>query len=304
MKDDLTLVVMAAGMGSRFGGLKQIEPIGPNGEFLIDYSIYDAILCGFKKIVFVIKKENYDIFKDTIGKRCEGKIEVCYAFQSLDDLPEGYTIPSERVKPLGTAQAIYAARNLVDGNFVVINSDDFYGREAFRDVCKFFREQAKSSKRLFCNVCYQVANTMSLNGSVKRGVIVENDGYLSDLIESKIEYVDGKIMATPLLGGDSFEISSDTLVSTNFLGFTKDIFDYIEKKFPIFLDENQDNLLDCEFLIPSVMANAIADGFASVLVVPTKAVWHGVTYREDKEDVVLAINDLILKGVYPKDLWK
>ena len=150
---DLTLVIMAAGMGSRFGGLKQIEPMGPNGEFLIDYSIYDAIKCGFKKIVFVIKKENYEIFKETVGKRCEGKIKVDYAFQTLEDIPKGYSIPSDRVKPLGTAQAIYAARDLVDGCFAVINSDDFYGREAYSLMSEFLRiDESGLAKELFENV--------------------------------------------------------------------------------------------------------------------------------------------------------
>ncbi len=300
---DLTLVIMAAGMGSRFGGLKQIEPMGPNGEFLIDYSIYDAIKCGFKKIVFVIKKENYEIFKETVGKRCEGKIKVDYAFQTLEDIPKGYSIPSDRVKPLGTAQAIYAARDLVDGCFAVINSDDFYGREAYSLMSEFLRNIKDDGKKHFCNVCYQVGKTMTENGSVKRGVVKSNNGYLTNLVESAISLENGDIVARPLDGSEEFKISSTTLVSMNMLGFSKDIFDYIEKLFPLFLEKNKDNLTSCEFLIPDVMASAIEEGYADVKVIPTKAVWHGVTYKEDTQEVKEAILKMISEKEYPNKLW-
>ena len=298
-KNDLTLVIMAAGMGSRFGVLKQIEPGGPNNEFLIDYSIYDAIKCGFSKVVFVIKEENYDIFKSTIGKRLEDKIKVCYAFQKMDDLPIGYDIPKERVKPLGTAQAIYAARSFVDGDFVVINSDDFYGREAYLEAYNFFL----NNKIDYCNIAYKVGNTMTLNGSVKRGVIYEEDGYLMNLIESKIEKQDDKIKATPLDGRESFIIDEETLVSMNMLGFRKNIFEYIEKEFPKFLDSHKEDILTCEFLIPDVLYKAKEEGFASVKVIKTDAKWHGVTYKEDKIDVVNSIKQMIKDGIYPDKLW-
>lgn len=304
MEKDLTLVVMAAGMGSRFGGLKQIEPVGPNGEFLIDYSVYDALKCGFKRIVFVIKEENYDIFKETIGKRCEDKIEVCYAFQKFSDVPEGCVVPEDRVKPLGTAHAIYAAREFVDGNFAVINSDDFYGREAYQVMSDFLKKSTNDGKCHFCNVAYQVGNTMTANGSVKRGVVSSKDGYLTNLIESKIERIGDKIIANPLDGRDSFEVSEDTLVSMNMLGFTKELFGYIEELFKKFFKDHENDLMTAEFLIPDVMYQAMEDGFADVLVIPTTAVWHGVTYKEDKEEVCNAINKLVEEGVYPKDLWK
>lgn len=304
MKDELTLVIMAAGMGSRFGGLKQIEPMGPNGEFLIDYAIYDAIKAGFTKVVFVIKEENFDIFKKTIGRRLEDKIEVCYAFQKMDDLPLGYEVPRERIKPLGTAQAIYAARNYVNGSFAVINSDDFYGREAYQVMSEFLKKDFNDQQEHYCNVCYEVKNTITSNGSVKRGVVSVKDGYLTSLLESKIEMVDGKIVASPLDGSEKFTLAPDTLVSMNMLGFSHSIFDYIEREFPKFLDSHQTDILNAEFLIPDVLAKAIDTGFALVHVIKTTAVWHGVTYKEDKEDVQAALKELVEEGVYPESLWK
>ena len=304
MKDELTLVIMAAGMGSRFGGLKQIEPMGPNGEFLIDYAIYDAIKAGFTKVVFVIKEENFDIFKKTIGRRLEDKIEVCYAFQKMDDLPLGYEVPRERIKPLGTAQAIYAARNYVNGSFAVINSDDFYGREAYQVMSEFLKKDFNDQQEHYCNVCYEVKNTITSNGSVKRGVVSVKDGYLTSLLESKIEVVDGKIVASPLDGSEKFTLAPDTFVSMNMLGFSHSIFDYIEREFPKFLDSHQTDILNAEFLIPDVLAKAIDTGFALVHVIKTSAVWHGVTYKEDKEDVQAALKKLVEEGVYPESLWK
>ena len=304
MKDELTLVIMAAGMGSRFGGLKQIEPMGPNGEFLIDYAIYDAIKAGFTKVVFVIKEENFDIFKKTIGRRLEDKIQVCYAFQKMDDLPLGYEVPRERIKPLGTAQAIYAARNYVNGSFAVINSDDFYGREAYQVMSEFLKKDFNDQQEHYCNVCYEVKNTITSNGSVKRGVVSVKDGYLTSLLESKIEMVDGKIVASPLDGSEKFTLAPDTFVSMNMLGFSHSIFDYIEREFPKFLDSHQTDILNAEFLIPDVLAKAIDTGFALVHVIKTSAVWHGVTYKEDKEDVQAALKKLVEEGVYPESLWK
>ena len=306
MKKDLTLVILAAGMGSRFGGLKQIEPVGPNGEFIIDYSVYDALKAGFKKIVFVIKKENFAIFKETIGKRIEDKIEVKYVFQDLNDIPEGYKIPKERIKPLGTAQAIYATRNEVDGDFAIINADDFYGRDAFMTLSTFLntKQDSDTTKEHYCLVGYKVANTMTENGSVKRGVCETKDGYLSKLIESKIERVKEKIIATPLDGSPNFTITEDTLVSMNLIGFSKNIIEYIKINFPSFLDANRDNLLTCEYLIPDLIFKAIKENKADVQVLKTLAKWHGVTYKEDKEEVVKAIADLIKEGEYPSNLWQ
>ena len=298
---NLTLLIMAAGMGSRFGGLKQIEPFGPNGEFIIDYSIYDAIKAGFNKVVFIIKEENYDIFRETVGKRIEDKIKVEYAFQRLEDIPDGYTLPSDRVKPLGTGQAILSSKNVINENFAVINSDDFYGRDAFMVAANFLRNNDDNNYGL---VGYKVVNTLTENGSVKRGVCEEENGYLTKIVESSIIKENGVITASPLDGRDSFTMDSNELVSMNMLLFTKTIYPYLEKKFVEFLDKNKDYLEKCEFLIPDVLQDAIDENYAKVSVLSTTAKWEGVTYKEDKEGVVEAINKLISDNVYPQDLWK
>ena len=301
MNKDLTLLIMAAGMGSRFGGLKQIEPFGPNGEFIIDYSVYDAIKAGFNKIVFVIKEENYDIFRETIGSRIEDKIKVEYAFQKLDDIPEGYTLPEDRVKPLGTGQAILSTRNIIKENFAIINSDDFYGRDAYEVAANFLKNTDSNTYGL---VGYKVINTLTENGSVKRGACKTSDGKLTKIVESSIIEENGVITATPLEGGDSFSMEKDELVSMNMLLFTPTLFPYLENKFKDFMEENKDDLFKCEFLIPSVLDDAIKENYAQVEVLSTTAKWEGVTYKEDKDGVVKAINKLIENGEYPQNLWK
>ena len=301
MNKDITLVILAAGMGSRFGGLKQIEPIGPNGEFIIDYSIYDAIKAGFNKVVFIIKEENYDVFRETIGSRIENKIKVEYAFQRLEDIPEGYTLPSSRVKPLGTGQAILASKNNVDSNFAIINSDDFYGRDAFIVASNFLSNTTDNDYGL---VGYKVDNTLTVNGSVKRGVCKTKDGKLSSIIESSIVKENNIITASPLDGRESFIMDSNDLVSMNMLLFTKTIYPYLEEKFKEFMEKNKEDLEKCEFLIPDVLTDAINSKYATVSVLSTTAKWEGVTYKEDKDGVVNAIRKLIDDGVYPQDLWK
>ena len=304
MKKNLTLVILAAGMGSRFGGLKQIEPVGPNNEFIIDYSVYDAIKAGFKKIVFVIKKENYEIFKETIGKRIEDKIEVKYVFQQLDDIPSGINIPKQRIKPLGTAHAIYAARKEIDDDFAIINADDFYGFDAFKVLCEFLNQEKDNKHEHFAIVGYKAINTMTDNGSVKRGVCKIKDGYLQNLIESKLEKQQDKIIAYPLNGSNSFYLEKDCLVSMNMIGFSKKIMDYIADDFLEFLTKNNNDLLTCEYLIPDVIFKAIKEEKADVKVLKTDAKWYGVTYKEDKIEVVEAINKLIKDKIYPSKLWK
>ena len=300
MKKDLTLVILAAGMGSRFGGLKQVEPIGPNGEFIIDYSIYDAIQAGFTKVVFLIKDEIYDLFRETVGKRIEGKIPVAYAFQRVGDVPDGVEIPEERVKPWGTAHAVLACKNDITGNFVMINSDDFYGRDAFMKIAEYFNNTNNDD---YAMVSFRVVNTMTENGSVKRGVCESSDGLLTKIIESSIEKVDEKIIASPLDGSDCFEVEPNSLVSMNFFGFTPRIFTRLEKDFPIFFEKNKNNLLKAEFLIPDVVFDEIKDG-VNVHVLESVDKWLGVTYREDKDYVVSELNKLIDNGVYPENLWK
>ena len=299
----MELVIMAAGMGSRFGGLKQIEPINDDNEFIIDYSIFDAIRAGFDKVVFVIKEENYQIFRETIGKRVEKQIAVEYVFQRLDDIPNGFSIPADRVKPWGTAHAILSCRHAVHNNFVIINADDFYGRDAFEVMAKFLK--TVPDDRSFAVAGYRVKNTLTENGSVKRGVCTEKDGYLDGIIESSIEKVGGKIIASPLNGDPSFEVDGNKSVSMNMFGFSPVIFNYIEKRFVYFLTNAvPKNPLKSEFLIPDIVSEMITHQLATVKILDTTAVWHGVTYKEDKEEVVESIKALVKNGEYPEHLWR
>lgn len=295
-----TLLVMAAGMGSRFGGLKQIEPMGPNGEFLIDYSVYDAKLAGFTKIVFIIKEENYDIFKETIGKRVEPYIETEYVFQDDSNLKEKYKDLQTRVKPLGTGHAILCAKDKVKTPFAIINADDFYGRDAYVVASKYLD---KIDDKHYAVVGYKVGKTLSPNGAAKRGICREENGKLKDLIESSVEKVDNKIIAKPLDGDTEFTVEDDSLVSMNMLLFTPKIFDYLEEKLIKFLETNKNDLSKCEFLIPDVVKDAIKEDRVEVDLLSTNAIWHGVTYKEDKEEVVKAIDELIKEKVYPNKLW-
>ncbi len=305
MNKDLTLVIMAAGMGSRFGGLKQIEPVGPNGEFIIDYSIYDAIKAGFTKVVFIIKEENYDLFKETIGKRVEKqKIQIEYVFQRTEDVPEEFKHLTNREKPWGTGHAILAAKDKVNENFAIINADDFYGRDGYMVIANYLRGVEKKDKEPFSMVAYQVANTLTENGSVKRGVCEQEKGYLTKIVESSVERVKEIIHVKPLDGSKEFTVEDDALVSMNFLGFTPKIFEILEEKFTPFLKANEDNYQKCEFLIPEVLFETIKEETAEVKVLPTNAKWYGVTYRADKEGVVKAIEKMIEKGEYPNNLWK
>lgn len=302
MKKNLTLVIMAAGMGSRFGGLKQIEPVGPNGEFIIDYSIYDAVKAGFNKVVFIIKEENFEVFKETIGKRVERQIKVEYVFQRQEDIPEGIVIPSERKKPWGTSHAILAAKNNVEGDFLILNADDFYGRDAFMKAVSFFNDKHDGLE--YAVIGYKVANTLTENGSVKRGVCEVKDGYLTKIVESSVERKDGTIVATPLDGSKSFDVNADDTVSMNMFCFTKDIFKYLDDNMKAFFEKNKDNLLKCEYLIPESVFACMEDGLCKVRVVPTVAKWQGITYKEDKAGLVEEINKLIEEGEYPQQLWK
>ncbi len=299
----MTLVIMAAGMGSRFGGLKQVEPVGPNGEFILDYSIYDAIKAGYNKVVFIIKEENYDLFRQTIGKRIEKKIKVEYAFQRIQDVPSGVIAPKDRVKPWGTSHAILSAKKYVDEAFTVINADDFYGYEPFKIIKDFFEKN--NDENLYAMIGYNVKNTMTVNGSVKRGVCSKNENNeLTDLIESSIEKKDGKIIATPLEDDKKpFIIDENTLVSMNFFGFKPSIFNYLEDEMIEFFNKHKNDLDKCEFLIPTSVFKRIDEGKISVKVLDTNEKWYGVTYKEDKKDLVDAINKMINDGKYPKNLW-
>ena len=296
-----TLLVMAAGMGSRFGGLKQIEPMGPSGEFLIDYSVYDALKAGFDKVVFIIKKENYDLFQETIGKRVEPYVKVEYVFQTNDNIPLKYQeLLKTREKPLGTAHAILCAKDSIEEPFAIINADDFYGRDAYFVASRYLDTIKKDHYGV---VGYQVSHTLSPNGSAKRGVCKAKDGKLGAIIESSVERVDGKIIAKPLDGSSSFTVAEDSIVSMNLLLFTPALFPYLEEKLNSFLEKHEQDLKSCEFLIPDVIEMAIQEGKAVVDLLKTDAVWHGVTYKEDKEEVVKAIQALVDEGVYNNPLW-
>ena len=296
----MTLVIMAAGMGSRFGGLKQIEPIDSNGNFIIDYSIYDAIKCGFDKVVFIIKKENYDIFRETVGSRIESKIKVEYVFQELTNVPENYQVPETRVKPWGTAHAILCCKDVVKENFAIINSDDFYGYDAYKTISTYLKNKTNDN---YAMVGYIASNTLTDNGSVKRGICQIKDNHLEKLIESLVERKGNQIIATPLNGEESFTIEDDTPVSMNMFAFTPKIFDYLEERFPDFLEKNKDNIDKCEYLIPDVVFEQIKKGMVEVDVLKTTARWYGITYKEDKEQLVKSIKDLVQNGTYPSNLW-
>jgi len=296
----MELLIMAAGMGSRFGGLKQIEPVGPNGEFIIDYSIYDAKRAGFDKVVFIIKEENYEVFKETIGKRVEPHMKVDYVFQKMEDIPEFVNIPETRVKPWGTAQAILEAKDKMSGPFLVINADDFYGRDAFFVARDFLESSAKDK---YSTVGYKAKNTMTENGSVKRGVVKAKDGLLVSIDECILEYQDGKIMAESIETGKKYEVDKEDLVSMNMLTFDLSIFPFLEKRMVEFFKENENNLDKCEYLIPMELERTIESG-KEARVLDTKAEWYGVTYREDLEYVKKSIKDLVDKNEYPNKLWE
>ena len=299
MKKDLTLLIMAAGMGSRFGGLKQIEPVGPNGEFIIDYSIYDAVRAGFNKVVFIIKEENYELFKETIGSRVEKQIQVDYAFQRQTDIPEGYD-PGDRTKPWGTSHAILSAKDKVKGDFLVLNADDFYGSDAFMQAAKFFSEDHPNE---YAIIGYKIKNTLTENGAVKRGVCASKDGFLTKLIESSVEEKDGHIIASPLDGSEPFEIKADDPVSMNMFCFREDLFPYLQDHLVEFFEKNKNDLSKCEYLIPDSVYNSVKEGRVKVRMIPTTAKWQGITYKEDKERLVNDIQALIDAGEYPNNLW-
>ena len=302
MNNDKTLVIMAAGMGSRFGGLKQIEPVNDMGDFIIDYSVYDAIKCGFNKVVFIIKKENYDIFKNTIGKRIEDKIKVCYAFQELEMLPLGYKLPLSRVKPWGTGHAILCAKDYVNEKFAIINADDFYGSDAFVTISNYLDNMVVNDKEPCGIVGYKLINTVTENGSVKRGILVSENGNLKEIIESKIERENGEFVAYPLEREGSFKVSDDISVSMNMLAFSPNLFKYLEVGFKEFLDKHI-NEEKSEFLIPSYVNDLMNNGVMEVKVLDTTARWLGMTYKEDLDFVKSEIKKLHKTKVYPEKLW-
>lgn len=301
-----TLVIMAAGMGSRYGGLKQVDRVGPSGELIIDYSIFDARRAGFNKLVFVIKEEIDTLFREVIGDRISRYMDVSYVYQRLDNLPDGYTVPEGRVKPWGTAHAVMSCAGVVDGPFLVINADDFYGREAFEKISAWI-DTADFDKNPpeYCMAGYVLKNTLTENGHVARGVCeLDQRGYLVDITErTKIVRQDGRVQYTE----DDInwvDIDENSIVSMNFWCFPPSFLDETKARFKGFLDSNRDNILKSEFFLPFVIKDMIANRQCTVKVLRTSSQWFGVTYREDKEKVVNAIARMVDRGEYPKTLWK
>lgn len=300
----MTLVILAAGMGSRYGGMKQIDPIGNNGEFIIDYTIYDAIKAGFDKAVIIVKKENIDAFRETVGARVESKIDVEYVFQEGNDLPKGFKIPEGRVKPWGTGHAVLAARHVVKDNFAVVNADDFYGRDAFIKLAAHLKNaETKNGVAECCMIGYKLSNTLTENGSVSRGQCEVNDnGDLISIVErTKIIKSDEKALYEAD-NGEWTELPLDTTVSMNCFGFTPAIFEHFWNGFEKFMAE-KGNEMKSEFYCPAAVFDMINKKQATVRVYNTTANWFGVTYHEDKPRVVSAIRQLIECGEYPNDLW-
>ena len=297
----MTLVILAAGMGSRYGGLKQIDPMTEHGEFIIDFSIYDAIQAGFDKVVFIIKKENYQAFVETVGKRVTPHIKTEYAFQELNDLPGAYQVPEGRTKPWGTGHALYAARSYLTENFAVINSDDFYGRDAFFKAAEHLRNCAEGEH--YCMVGYKLGNTLSDSGTVSRGqCYVDKTDMLTGVVErTDIKRVDDHAAYCDA-SGEWVDLSAGTVVSMNFWGLTPGIVPKLSRAFEAFL-EKRGTELKSEFYLPGAVDAFMKVGECDVRVYRTDAQWYGVTYTQDKEYVKTSIRDMIRQGIYPNSLW-
>lgn len=303
MTHEPTLVIMAAGMGSRFGGLKQMTPVDEEGHFIIDFSLYDAYQAGFRRVAFIIKREIEQTFRETIGARMEKFFHVDYVYQELDRLPEGFAVPEGRKKPWGTAHAVACCRAVVEGPFAVINSDDFYGRGAYEAIYRFLTEN--KAPHHYAMLGYQLRNTVTEFGSVARGVCHVQDGMLLDITERTKIFKRGQDAAYTEDGETFVPLSGDSLVSMNFWGFTPEILDEIWDAFPAFLAENLPvNPEKCEFYLPTFVGSRLAEGKVRVRVLPCMETWHGVTYKEDLDSVKSAIGQLKREGKYPARLWE
>lgn len=294
------LVVMAAGMGSRYGGLKQIDPVGPNGQIIMHYSIYDAWKAGFRRVVFIIKEELLDAFRERIGNAAEKLMQVDYVFQSPDKLPEGCTMPEGRTKPLGTGHAIYCVRGVVNEPFAVINADDFYGAQAFQCLYDYLKDAQDDDKYRYCMVGYRVENTLTENGTVSRGICeADENGYLADIVErTAISRNANGVISDPEAG----EIAEGTLVSMNMWGFTPSFLDELETGLRTFMtDELPKNPAKGEYYLPFAVDHLIQNGQATAKVLQTSAQWYGVTYKEDKPVVVDALRRMTEAGLYPAE---
>lgn len=297
-----TLVVMAAGMGSRFGGPKQITPVDEDENFIIDYSVYDAIEAGFKKVVFIIREEFENIFKSTIGARLEGKIKVEYAYQKIDDIPVKLERINERQKPWGTVQAVLAAKPYVDGDFIIINADDFYGRNAYIEAYNFLENDDKDYN--YACIGYEFSKSTVGTETVKRGILDLDGDNVKSIIESSIEQKDGKIIAHPLNGSDDFEIKENTLVSMNLFAFKHDLFELLDNYFNDFFKQDEDTILKSEALLPECLKDNIQNGTIKIVSKNSNSKWLGMTYREDLEMVSKSLKKMREDGEYPINLWQ
>ena len=306
---ETALVIMAAGIGSRFGGgIKQLEPVGPNGEIIMDYSIYDALKAGFDKIVFIIRKDLEKDFREIIGNRIEKVAKVEYAFQEISDLPEGFSVPEGRKKPWGTGQAVLSAKKLVNGPFLVINADDYYGKEGFQKIHDYMVEHMDEDGQVYdmCMGGFILRNTLSDNGTVTRGVCVLNeDGSLKDVTDTyEIRMNEDGTMQAQDEQGSPVKVQADQHVSMNMWGLPASFMDELEKGFPEFLAGLKEGDVKAEYLLPKIIDKLVKEGRAKVAVLETRDKWFGVTYKEDKETVVSSIRSLIADGVYPERLFE
>ena len=306
---ETALVIMAAGIGSRFGGgIKQLEPVGPNGEIIMDYSIYDALKAGFDKIVFIIRKDLEKDFREIIGNRIEKVAKVEYAFQEISDLPEGFSVPEGRKKPRGTGQAVLSEKKLVNGPFLVINADDYYGKEGFQKIHDYMVEHMDEDGQVYdmCMGGFILRNTLSDNGTVTRGVCVLNeDGSLKDVTETyEIRMNEDGTMQAQDEQGSPVKVQADQHVSMNMWGLPASFMDELEKGFPEFLAGLKEGDVKAEYLLPKIIDKLVKEGRAKVAVLETRDKWFGVTYKEDKETVVSSIRSLIADGVYPERLFE
>ena len=302
-----TLIIMAAGMGSRYGGLKQMDPISDKGEIILDFSLYDAMMAGFKRVIFVIKEEMEADFRALIDDRAGKYIQVEYAFQKLTDIPDGYQVPEGREKPWGTGHAVLSCRHLIDGPFVVINADDYYGPGGFQSIYDFLTSHQDGGTYSYCMVGFRLENTITENGHVARGVCkITEDGNLAQVTErTKIMRRPEGIAYTEDEGETWNVLPEGTTVSMNFWGFTKSMMEEMEKGFPAFLDQAlKENPMKGEYFLPTIADRLVKEGKAAVKVLQTSDKWYGVTYRKDKEMVVAALQSMKDKGLYPDKLWK
>ena len=301
------LVVMAAGMGSRYGGLKQMDPMDDAGHVILDFSVYDAMLAGFEKVIFIIKKENEAVFKECVGDRIAKRMQVEYAYQELDALPEGFSVPEGRQKPFGTGHAVLCCKDKIDGPFAVINADDFYGRHAFQVIYDYLSQPKTGEIYQYVMVGYIMENTLTENGHVARGVCqIDDEGHLMEIHErTRIEKRGDVTAYTEDDGKTWVTIPEGSTASMNMWGFEKNLMEELKKRFPVFLEENlEKNPLKCEFFLPSAVQQLMEEKKAVVTVLKSEDRWYGVTYKEDKETVMKAIADFKAQGIYPKYLWE